>query len=165
MRSASDSFATADRRHVDVFVRSMLPPLGVKATQETLISRLDELSEESTIDGVSVKVTGNRLCLCGTCTETDAEAALLDRFRELDEWGDEFDASTSPFFETRTLDSSITNETARALVPPRVTVALYCDGTLTGVFPCEMDDSSYTVGDFISALDTLSEGQQLVAER
>lgn len=160
-----DRFASADQRHVDVFVRSMLPPLGAKATQETLVSRLTELTEESSIDDVSVTITGNRLCLCDTCAETDAESALLERFHELDDWGEEFDASVSPFFETRTLDSSVTHETARALVPPRVAVALYCDDALAGVFPCEMGESSYAVDDFVTALESVCDGQRVVAER
>ncbi|MFC7194620.1 HTH domain-containing protein [Halosimplex aquaticum] len=109
------------------------------------------------LDNVSVTVTGDRLCLCETCTGTDAGSSLLDRVRELDGWGREFDASVSRFFETRELDSSVAGETARALVPPRVAVALYCDGTLAGAFPCEMGDATVATRDFVAALNRFCE--------
>lgn len=146
-------FERADTRRVTVFVRSMLPPLGAKRTQEALIRELHDLEAEGRLNEVSVTVTGDRLCLCETCSGTDAGAALLDRVRELDGWGREFDASASRFFETREIDSSVAGETARALVPPRVAVALYCDGALAGVFPCEMGASTVTTEDFLASLD------------
>ena len=163
LETTDDRFADADRRRVDVFVRSLLPPLGSKGTQEALLQHLNDLTAEGILDDVSVTVTGNRLCLCETCAETDAGTHLLDSLRELDEWGGEFDASVTPFFETRALDSDLTDETARALVPPRITVALYCDETIAGVFPCEMGDSTFATEDLVAALDRLCEGQRAVA--
>ncbi|WP_436910118.1 HTH domain-containing protein [Halosimplex marinum] len=164
MDETAERFATADERRVEVFVRSMLPPLGVKSRQEALIARLDKLTGESALDAVSVTVTGNRLCLCDTCSGTDAGGDLLDRITEFDGWGDEYDATASPFFETRELDSAIAGETARALVPPRVCTALYCDGALAGVFPCRIGGREYAVADFLDALDRFSEERPLVAE-
>jgi len=164
MAETAERFAAADDRRVEVFVRSMLPPLGAKSCQEALIERFDELATESTLDGVSVSITGNRLCLCDTCSGTDAERDLLDRFADLDEWGAEYDATASSFFETKELDSSMTGETARALVPPRVSTALYCDGALSGVFPCRIEGREYTVADFADALEQFCEGRQLVVE-
>ncbi|WP_135364045.1 HTH domain-containing protein [Halosimplex halophilum] len=164
MDATADRFATADERRVEVFVRSMLPPLGAKSRQEALIARLDELAAASALDGVSVTVTGNRLCLCDTCSGTDGGGDLIDRIAELDEWGDEYDATASPFFETRELDSSIAGETARALVPPRVSAALYCDEALAGVFPCRIGGREYTVADLVDALDRFAGERQLVVE-
>jgi hypothetical protein len=164
MERTDERFAAAEERRVEVFVRSMLPPLGAKGSQETLIERLDDLAECSAIDDVSMTVTGNRLCLCETCTGTDVGGELLDRVRELDEWGEEFDASPSPFVERRTLDSAVANQTARALVPPRVATALYCDDALAGVFPCRMGESNYAVADFLEALDRFAADRELVAE-
>jgi hypothetical protein len=165
MEATAAQFEAADDRRVEVFVRSMLPPLGVKSSQEALIARLDELvDEEAALDSVSVSVTGDRLCLCETCSGTDVERELLDRIAELDAWGEAYDATASPFFETQELDSSIAGETARALVPPRVSVALYCDDALAGVFPCRIGDREYTVADFADALERFCEGRQLVVE-
>lgn len=158
METTADRFERADTRRVTVFVRSMLPPMGAKGPQEALIRGLQELETEGLIDEVSVTITGNRLCLCETCGRTDVGASLLDRVRELDGWGGEFDASVSRFFETRELDSSVAGETARALVPPRVAVALYCDGSLAGAFPCEMGESTATTDHFATALDRFCEG-------
>lgn len=143
----------------------MLPPLGVKASQERLLSRLDELESDSRLDDVSVTVTGDRLCLCETCTDTDAGSELVDRVRELAEWGDGRGASARQFFDRRTIDSGVTNETARALVPPRVSVALYCDDRLSGVFPCRMGGRSYAVDDFVEALEQFADGQRVAVQR
>ncbi|QPV63609.1 hypothetical protein I7X12_02955 [Halosimplex litoreum] len=162
--ATADRFESADERRVEVFVRSMLPPLGAKSGQEALIARLDELTDESSLDAVSVTVTGDRLCLCETCAGTDTERALLDRIAELDEWGGDHDATASPFFEVRDLDSAMADETARALVPPRVTTALYCDDSLAGVFPCRIDGQEYAVADFADALHHFCEERQLVVE-
>ncbi|ELZ22329.1 hypothetical protein C475_17493 [Halosimplex carlsbadense 2-9-1] len=164
MDATADRFESADERRVEVFVRSMLPPLGAKSSQEALIARLDELADESSLDAVSVTVTGSRLCLCETCSGTDTESELLERIAELDEWGGDYDATASPFFETRELDSAMAEETARALVPPRVTAALYCDDALAGVFPCRIDGRKYAVADFADALDHFCEERQLVVE-
>ncbi|MFC7139029.1 HTH domain-containing protein [Halosimplex aquaticum] len=157
LETTEDRFQRADTRRVTLFVRSMLPPLGAKGTQEALIRELNEHAAAGELDNVSVTVTGDRLCLCETCTGTDAGSSLLDRVRELDGWGREFDASVSRFFETRELDSSVAGETARALVPPRVAVALYCDGTLAGAFPCEMGDATVATRDFVAALNRFCE--------
>jgi len=164
LAATSDQFSAADRRRVEVYVRSMLPPLGAKSRQESLLESLDEFVDDGVIDDVSITIIGNRLCLCDTCTKTDAESALINRFKELDDWGREYDASTSPFFETHTLDSRMAGETARALVPPRICVALYCDGDLSGVFPCEMGDVLVSATDFVSTLAELSEDRQIVVE-
>ncbi|WP_436927195.1 HTH domain-containing protein [Halosimplex amylolyticum] len=152
MERTEERFERANTRRVTVFVRSMLPPLGAKGAQEALIRGLNELEADGELDEVSVEVTGDRLCLCETCVETDAGSSLLESVGELDGWGREFDASVSRFFERRELDSTISGETARALVPPRVAVALYCDGTLAGAFPCEMGDAAVATGDFVDAL-------------
>ncbi|WP_415381210.1 HTH domain-containing protein [Halosimplex sp. TS25] len=158
LETTGERFERADARRVTVFVRSMLPPMGAKRTQEALLRTLREREAEGRLDDVSVTITGDRLCLCETCVGTDAGSSLLDSVSELDGWGREFDASASRFFETRELDSSVADETARALVPPRIAVALYCDETLAGVFPCEMGEATVGTADFLAALDRLCEG-------
>lgn len=154
--TVGEAFASSESRRVDVFVRSLLPPLSARHRQERLIRRLKSMAEQSQIEEVSVHVTGDRICLCETCRETDTGATLLDRLGELDDWGAD-DAAFSPFLETRELSSAVTDDHARALVPPRVTVALYCDDSLSGVFPCHAGDRTYCVGDFIDALDRVTD--------
>lgn len=163
--ATGDRFAAADTRRVDVFVRSMLPPLGANSSQEAVLANLESLADDGTIDDVSVTITGDRLCLCDLCRETAVEAAILDRIEEYSDWGREFDASPSHQFEVQTLDSSIACETARALVPPRVVVALYCDGTLSGVFPCRMGSTTVSATDFVATIEQFSEEKRIPAEQ
>lgn len=157
---------SAATRRVDVYVRSLLPPHGARNCQRRVFDRLDALAQRSLVDDVSIHVLGERICLCDTCASTDAGAAIVERIRELDAWGEEYDASTSRFFEKRQFSSSITGEETNALVPPRVTVALRADDRLCGVFPCEMGERTYCVDDFVSAMQGLDDADNggLLAE-
>lgn len=139
--------------------------MGLKGSQERVFERLDDMVEQSRLDDVSVRVTGERLCLCETCTGTDAGGALLEAFRDLDDWGSGFDASVSQFFERPTIDSPIAGHTARALVPPRVTVALYVDESLSGAFPCRMGTETYSVEDFFEALQQFAATERVAVEQ
>lgn len=154
-RAISDGFETAEDRHVSVYVRSTLPPLAAKSRQERVIDRLDDMTERGLLDGVELVVTGDRLCLCDTCTGTAGGDEVVDRVERLRDWQGPGEASAAPFFERREVSSDITGESATAIVPPRIAVALSFDGSLAGVFPCRVESEHYTVADFLGALAEL----------
>lgn len=163
-RAVGEAFADGDRARVTVYVRSTLPPLGAKSRQERVLDRLDALADRGVVDEVELLVTGDRLCLCDTCTDVAGGSELLDRIERLREWRGPADATATPYFERRTVLSNIADESAHAIVPPRVAVALSIDDSLAGVFPCRIGAEHYAVEDFLDALSTLPVAELPVAE-
>lgn len=147
----------ADSGHIDVYIRSMLPPAGAKSAQVAALQRIRELVEETPFEHISLNVWGERLCRCEVCQSTDVGRAMLDTVRKFDTWGDKFDASAGPYFEEFQVDSAMTGESHHGVIPPRVTVALYLDGTLSGVFPCQMAGESCSVVDCCGVLESIAE--------
>lgn len=151
-----DAFDEANDARVDLFVRSMSPPVGASTGQETAIERLQALVDASVIDDFTVSVWGERICLCDTCTSTDAVAYMLEKIRDLERWGEEYDASVREFFEERSQSSSIVDEERETLTPPRITAALYLDGSIAGAFPCRMGGRTCSVSDFFATVESMS---------
>jgi hypothetical protein len=147
----------AESGHIDVYIRSMLPPAGAKSAQVTALQRMRELVGGTPFEHISLNVWGERLCRCDVCQWTDVGRARLDTVRKFDAWGDEFDAATDPYFEEFHVDSTMTGESHRGVIPPRVAVALYLDGSLSGVFPCRMAGENYRVVDCCRVLESIAE--------
>lgn len=142
----------ADSARIDVYVRSLLPPPGAKESQIREIDQFERFAEQSLIDDVSVNVWGERICLCDACRNMETGRVMLGTIRDLQSWGDDFDASVSPFFEHSKVASTVTDGTYEGISPPRVTAALYVAGSLAGVFPCRFGEDSYSVRDLSETL-------------
>jgi len=155
--------ANADTARIDVYVRSLLPPPGAKDAQTSVLATLQRTIEGTPVEDVAVNVWGERLCVCDTCLGTDAGRAMLDTVRKFERWGTNYDASVRPFFERTDQTSSVTGSTYEGIVPPRVTAALYLDGSLAGVFPARFGGTPYSVGDLVEELPQLT-GPETVAD-
>ncbi len=164
-RAVADALAGGAHARVTVYVRSTLPPLCAKSRQERVLDRLDDLADREAVDDVELLVTGDRLCLCDTCTGVTGGREILDRVEQLYEWRGPANASATPYSEQRTVSSSIAEADARAIVPPQVAVALSIDGSLAAVFPCRAGTEDYTVEDFLDILSGFSSPDPAVAER
>lgn len=146
----------ATSARIDVYVRSLLPPPGAKDAQNETLARLREAVEAGPIADLSVHVWGERLCVCDSCLDTEAGRNWLDTVREFERWGDDYGAAVGSYFEHTSLTASLTGETYRGIVPPRLTAALYVDGSLQGVFPTRFESEAYTVRDFAETIDRIS---------
>lgn len=153
--------ADADRARIDVHVRSMLPPPGAKDAQVDLLNDLSALEGESSIRTVTVDVWGERLCLCDRCRETETGRKFLQTVHRFEQWGGEYDASPSPFFERTRQNSSLVGDAHEGIAPPRITAALYVDDSLQGVFPARFDEECYSVHDFSRAVAELVDGERV----
>jgi hypothetical protein len=60
------------------------------------------------------------------------------------------------YFEHTSLTASLTGGTYRGIVPPRLTAALYVDGSLQAVFPTRFGDEAYTVRDFAEVVGRIA---------
>jgi hypothetical protein len=155
-RETRDALRTATSARIDVYVRSLLPPPGAKEAQNETLARLREAVEAGPVADPSVHVWGERLCICETCLETESGREWLDTVREFERWGDEYGAAVGSYFEHTSLTASMTGGTYRGVVPPRLTAALYVDGSLQGVFPARFEGSPYTVRDFAEVVGRIA---------
>jgi len=138
---------------VDLHVRSLTPRAG-RGRQEAVIERLERLADTGRIHEFNLDVWGRQISLSTAAARTDAGQNVLDRVERFREWAEETDRSISSFFETRRVDSEMTEESYVALVLPMFTLAEYHDGDLAYVAPCSDGDGVVTVTD---RLDTLAE--------
>lgn len=143
---------TQDAVSVDLHVRSLAPRAG-HAQQNAVIERLDELESAGQIDEFTVNVWGRQVSLSTAAAKTDAGQFVLNRVDQFREWARESGRSVDSFFETRRVQSSITDEQYAALVLPALTLAEYHDGELAYVAPCSDGDTVCTVADRIDVLE------------
>lgn len=141
---------TGETQQAEVFVRSLGPPLGTHGHQSRVFGTLDEAVESGNLDGYETTITGERLCLCESCLELKLGRALvakLVRIRDLR------DQDIEPIgFDTKRVESAITDEQYRVLIPPSCCLSVTVDDTVHGVFPCRIDEEVYRIGDFLEAL-------------
>jgi hypothetical protein len=138
--------------HLNVFVRSFRPPLGVHGQRKRIFSKVRHANNRGRIDGFDIYVTGEGFCLCDQCAEVAEENTLREAVLQLDRWTEEGLEPTG--FERREVNSSLTDESYQVLVPPEIAFGIYLDGTLAGVFPCLTDDSRYGIESYLHCLLT-----------
>lgn len=151
----------AESHRIEVYLRS-LAPVGTHDAYHDILNRLDGLS---TVDDVTVSIWGRRICQDETFTRTDVGRHLLDRIAQFEEWGSEYGASSSSFFEERDVSSSITETEFSVVVPPEMCLAIRTDSALAGVFPTEFGNESYSVMNFLDAAERELEDVSRVIEQ
>lgn len=144
MRGTGDPEGVEGRR-IEAYLRGACPAI-VREHQESVLERLDRLSEAGPID-VGVQTWAKRAAV-------DDEASLgVRKYGEFAAWAREANVTIRPFFDTRTCYSSIAGRPREVLVAPVVCIAAYADDNLRAVYPHADDGRTYTVGDFLSALE------------
>lgn len=146
----TDGIEAAESHQLRVFVRSYAPVSGTHNQRTRLLDFLETASNEGVVDGYSVTVLGQEVCLCRDCQQTAHTAQLTETITELRTWRDGSIHATG--FTDRRVDSSLIKEEYRTLAPPELAVGIYLDGTLSGVFPCATDNGSYSVEAYLDAL-------------
>ena len=146
---------------VHVFVRSMAPPGGGHAEQVAVLERLSALDDHGRVDDWSVTIWGERLCECEVCTATDTGRAVTERMREFRKWAGRVDGEIVLPFERREVTSELAGTEIEALVPPRLTIAVYADDELARVYPCTADGTHHSVTE---GLDWLESAGRRVAQ-
>lgn len=152
--------AEADSARIDVYLRSMLPPPGAKDAQMDVLNELRGLSETTSIGTVRQNVWGERICLCDSCRESETGRRMLNTVRQFEQWGVEYGASAESFFERTRQESSLVGDAYEGIAPPRVTAALYVEGSLQGVFPAQFQHEFYSVHDFARAIARETDGER-----
>lgn len=138
---------------VEVFVRSLAPPLGGHTSQESLIETLLELQREGELSSVEVTVWGDGVCPDGCYAETVAGNEVLEQAMELKRWAEGVEPDVEIPFEETHVSSSVTGETFRKIVLPQITVGVYDEGGIALVLPARVDGEHHRVADLPDVLE------------
>lgn len=143
---------TATDHTVRIFIRSHAPVYGTHNVRAEMIERLDRAEAKNHIGEYSVTALGGDICMCDTCQKLGSDDEIRETILELVQWRDGGVQSTG--FTHREVESSITGEEYRTISPPETTLAVYIDGSLTGVFPCMADGKNYCPEEYLSGVLT-----------
>lgn len=148
---------------VEVYLRSFAPPIGARERQEEIVSKLRELEERGRLETVEVTVWGDAVCPDGCCAETHTGREILNRMKELQQWGNDEPCTVERTFEEKHVTSAVTDEAFKKIIPPRITLGVYSRGDIRLVLPCRIGDETVCVNDFLEALERTEPMQQSTA--
>lgn len=146
---------------VRAFVRSFAPAPGRHDRKQKLVEGLQSAGDSGLIEQYDVSVIGDRLCCCEHCRSLTETEVLLEAVTALRKW--EYQEMSSSGFIMRRVESSVTGDDHRVIVPPAVSFGVYVDDSLAGVFPCSDEDDTYQPETYLdrlldTRLDTSADG-------
>lgn len=142
----------AERDTIVLYLRSRAPKPGNHEYRERIIDGLASATETDRIGSYEISVLGAEICCCRYCRGIDSNEAVTGELTALKEWRS--GGIRADGFRERTIDSSITGENHRRLVPPEILLGVYVEDSLEGVFPCVADGASHTPLSFVELLTT-----------
>lgn len=141
---------TPSERSVELWIRSFEP--ARTETGDRAVERARSLEERGPLESVRIGSWGKvvrREPRIGSVPQVRAVNERLDAFET---WADRADRSIEPYFRTRRIDSTFTQEDYTVCHLPTVALAEYVDGTLVHVAPCQDGDRTVQVEDRLDAL-------------
>jgi len=138
---------------VDVYLRSLAPPVGAYQHQQEILDRLYSFATQDLLESASTKVWGRSICPTDKATETKTGQRILERLEEFRSWQSRADSVVELPFESKQVTSSITEEEYRKIILPRICLSVYSEDTLELVLPCEIDGTTYCVDDLLTLLE------------
>jgi hypothetical protein len=121
----------------------------VREPVEAKIETLQACESEGYIDMFVLRSWPDKVTLE---EDTSPHQEVIDVFKRFEQWADHRGVSVRPPFEVRTTTSFVTGKTKKILVTPLISLALYHDEQLIGVFPHSADETTDTVTEAITAL-------------
>jgi len=143
-----ESDAPGGTLEVDLWVRR--PVCGPRTT---VIDRLSGLRASGSLADFSVTTWPEELVLTGA----NRQAELLDTIERFEDWAADRGLSLRPPFETRTA-SMLVGDSEDVLTTPMLLAAAYEDGELVGIYPCTDGTTTWTVPEFLNALEAGVQG-------
>ena len=141
---------SGSKQELRVFFRSLAPPVGMHQRRKRLLNALAAAEEDNVFDSFEVTVLGREICRCDECQRVYRDTDLMKTIEHLLGW--RTGGIRVNGFDTRRVDSSITGEHYEAVIPPETSIAVYAEGTLSGVFPCSVEGESYGIDRFLTDL-------------
>jgi hypothetical protein len=140
-QGAVESAPTPDEIRVTLWARR--PVCGPRTT---VINRLAALSAAGELASFAIETWPDEVPTGDEHNET------LATVEQLEAWAAENAVSLRPPFETRTA-SLLVGDDEEVLVTPMLLIAVYADGELAGVYPCTDGHTTWTVEEFLDAVD------------
>jgi hypothetical protein len=148
----------ATTHRVTAFVRSFAPAPGQHNNRARVLSELNSAVEAGPLDDCRSTVLGDQICRCQDCQQAPEAMGLLEITETLATWGGGGLNATG--FDERVVRSAITGEEYRVIVPPELSVGIYADDSLVGVFPSVTETGLFRPVDYVSTLVENSPDQQ-----
>lgn len=140
--------------HVALWTRR--PVCGPRTT---VIDRLSSLRTKEALTDFSVTTWPDEVVISGR----NRRSELLETVETFEAWAADQDLSLRPPFETRTA-SLLVGGSKEVLTTPMMLAVVYEDGELTGIYPCTDGTETWTIPDFLDALESEAEESDQVAE-
>lgn len=128
---------------VDLWVRR--PVCGPRTTA---IDRLSALRTAGAVTDFDVTTWPEEIALTGDNRQEDL-LATIERFED---WAADRGLSLRPPFEARTA-SLLVGDSEDVLTTPMLLAAAYEDGDLVGIYPCTDGTKTWTISEFLDALE------------
>lgn len=145
-RNRSDS----ETHEVSACIRSLAPAHGQHDTRATVLAELESAVQSGRIDCYNLTVLGEQICRCQSCQSCTEATRALETAEALAGWRANGLRSTG--FTERTVSSRMTGEEYRVLVPPELSIGVYVDDELVGVFPSMSGEELFRPTDYVRAL-------------
>jgi hypothetical protein len=149
---------------IEFFVQT-LAPVENHESQGHLVDTLTELRANEQLGDVCVTVWGSRICTEGPIASLDSGKHIVETIGDFFAFAADEGVNISLHFRIKDVDSSMTGQSFKSIVPPSQCTAMYEADELVGVFPCMIDDECYTVRDAVEALEARADqSTEYVAE-
>lgn len=140
---------------VVLFVRSQAPS-AIRSQQQTVIEQLEQLRADGHIDEFDVHVWGTEICPDTAADGTTCHATTVHQLATFEAWAAQAEVSLARTFQRREYHSTITGDHYTSVITPLVCLAVFQAGEIQGVYPCDCEQTTYTVQ---TALDQLAIGK------
>lgn len=138
---------------VELYVRSLAPD-ATRPAIEAVVERLQRLEAAGTVAGVTVHVTGGKVCPDGPTARTDAGRFLLDRVASFEAWADRTGRSISGAFRRLEAARGIDGSDHSGVVFPAMAMAEYEGDDLRFVAPATDGATVHTVRDRLDVIES-----------
>jgi hypothetical protein len=114
----------------------------------TVIDRLSSLRTKGVLADFTVTTWPDEVAI----SERNQQSELLETIETYEAWAEDRGLSLRPPFETRTA-SLLVGGSEEVLTTPVLLAAAYDDGDLVGVYPCSDGTRTWTIPEFLDALE------------
>ena len=145
-----DQLTAGGVNRVELFIRSCTPALGTHDRRNQLFRSIEQQVNDGPLERYDITVLSDKFCLCENCQEL-YDDGLIDTVKRLMSWRSGGIRSTG--FGEQDVDSSILDEQYTVIVPPEITLGVYVDDRLVGVFPCRAAGVNCRPGAYFEGLE------------